>query len=210
MKRRWQGISYEREKSFSSRFTSEPLKLSSLQSRWERNQVRVEFISKFLLMLQVNSWIHRGAEDRRTTLQTHDDVTIHRFKPKIKRIYSILFYFFSIDYFFVTVRSCCIETSSRWRQKLLQHRRRRRQNKTTWSKVSDVLNNGENRTRRRPARFISQLRQEQLTVPYVWIYSEKYISLIFLMFFLFLFAVTSHRRGERHSWTDSAHVQHRL
>lgn len=63
--------------------------------------------------------------------------------------------FFSIDYFFVTVRSCCIETSRRWRQKLLQHRRRRRQNKTTWSKVSDVLNNGENRTRRRPARFIS-------------------------------------------------------
>lgn len=124
-------------------------------------------------MLQVNSWIHRGAEDRRTTLQTHDDVTIHRFKPKIKRIYSILFYFFSIDYFSVTVRSCCIETSRRWRQKLLQHRRRRRQNKTTWSKVSDVLNNGENRTRRRPARFISQLRQEQLTVPYVWIYSEK-------------------------------------
>lgn len=161
-------------------------------------------------MLQVNSWIHRGAEDRRTTLQTHDDVTIHRFKPKIKRIYSILFYFFSIDYFFVTVRSCCIETSRRWRQKLLQHRRRRRQNKTTWSKVSDVLNNGENRTRRRPARFISQLRQEQLTVPYVWIYSEKYISLIFLMFFLFLFAVTSQRRGERDSWTDSAHVQHRL
>lgn len=161
-------------------------------------------------MLQVNSWIHRGAEDRRTTLQTHDDVTIHRFKPKIKRIYSILFYFFSIDYFFVTVRSCCIETSSRWRQKLLQHRRRRRQNKTTWSKVSDVLNNGENRTRRRPARFISQLRQEQLTVPYVRIYSEKYISLIFLMFFLFLFAVTSQRRGERDSWTDSAHVQHRL
>lgn len=106
-------------------------------------------------MLQVNSWIHRGAEDRRTTLQTHDDVTKHRFKPKIKRIYSILFYFFSIDYFFVTVRSCCIETSRRWRQKLLQHRRRRRQNKTTWSKVSDVLNNGENRTRRRPARFIS-------------------------------------------------------
>lgn len=118
--------------------------------------------------------------------------------------------FFSIDYFFVTVRSCCIETSRRWRQKLLQHRRRRRQNKTTWSKVSDVLNNGENRTRRRPARFISQLRQEQLTVPYVRIYSEKYISLIFLMFFLFLFAVTSQRRGERDSWTDSAHVQHRL
>lgn len=157
MKRRWQGISYEREKSFSSRFTSEPLNFL-LCSRGEKG-TRLE-LNSYPSFSSCCRWTRESIEEPKTEERLCRHMMMSQYtdlnqKSRESNNKMQIQTFFSIDYFFVTVRSCCIETSSRWRQKLLQHRRRRRQNKTTWSKVSDVLNNEENRTRRRPARFIS-------------------------------------------------------